>query len=266
MAAGTIRRRIVFYGWEDIEGLPQFEREASARAVGRLQGADWAVVDDDFVTAVLVDHVGSANEPTCLRCFRLRSGDDVPHVMRRGRVPAPLALEQDEAVTDWTHVVIWPDNRAAHDSRRDAPSLSRLARYLRETTACHVRFFPLYDRTLVDQLQALDDIKAVEIQMQVPRAEQLAEAARGGLFGGLITVGQEAEALVVTAKVSVGRSRRHFLNRGMRDEVVGLAPRAEELLDNLVITGVTDGETVYIDVLKSRLEERVNVRRSRAGF
>src|SRR5207302_3438099 len=128
-----------FYGWEDIEGLPEFERVPAATAVQGLAAQAWAFTEDDFVTAVLVDREGTNTDPTCLRFFRLRSGDDVPHILR-GQVPTPLQLQQNEAVTDWTHVVIWSDNYAAHDSRRDAPGLSRLATYFRERANQRARF------------------------------------------------------------------------------------------------------------------------------
>src|SRR6266487_1563081 len=219
MAAGRLQRRIVFYGWEDIEGRPQFDRANAAAAVENLQAGAWSM-DDGFgyVTGVLVDRTGEGNEPLCLRCFRLRAGDDVPFKLDAARHASPIELEQDEAITDWTHVVIWSDNYAAHDSRRDAPGVNRLAAYLRDRSNESIRFFPLYDRSLIDQLAALDDIKAVDVKIQLGRADQVAQAQGGGLFGGLFAVGQEAEAATITTRVSVGHQRR-FLNRQVQDEV-----------------------------------------------
>jgi hypothetical protein len=263
MAAGQIRRRIVFYGWEDIEGMPSFERLPAVAAIRGLRGRAWSFVEDDFTTAAIVDRPGTSSAPTCLRFFRLRSGDELPHVVNARREATPLQLQRDESVTDWTHVVLWPDNYAAHDSRRDAPSMSRLRTYFSERANQSVRFYPLYDRSLIDQLEQLDDIKAVEIKMQLSRAEELERAQRGGLFGGLIDVGEQADAAVITTKVSVGTSRTRFLNPRVRQEVGNLVDRAEELLDNLVITGVHDGTIVEIDVLRRRLERILSVRRSR---
>jgi hypothetical protein len=257
-----LQRRVVFYGWENIDGMPVFERVRAAQAVNALRGRAWAFVEADFTTAVLVDRPGTATDPTYIRCFRLRSGDEVPHILSSARVPTPLQLQRDESVTDWTHVVIWPDNYAAHDSRRDAPALSRLSGYLDDRANQRVRFFPLYDRSLIDQLEELDEIKAVEIKMRLSQAGQLEEAQRGGLFGGLIDLGRRTEALSISTKISVAQSRRDFLSRNVRQEVQGLAGVAEDFLDNLVVTGVRNGETVLIDVLRRRLESMESVRRS----
>jgi hypothetical protein len=262
VSAGSLQRRVVFYGWEDIEGMPAFEHIRSADAVTNLPPTAWAYAEDDFVTGCLVDRQGSDEEPTCVRFFRLRSGDELPHILR-DRLPTPLELEQDEAITDWTHVVIWPDSFAAHDSRRDAPGLNRLATYFRERANQRVRFFPLYDRSLIDLLEGLDEIKAVELKIQLSRAEQLEQAGQGGLFAGLIDVGREADAAVISTRISVGMSRRNFLSPSVRQEVLGLAQNAEEFLDSLQITGIREGHTVYIDLLRRRLDSTQSVRRSR---
>lgn len=264
MATRTLSRRVVFYGWEDVEGTPAFERVRGARAIENLPDAAWALEEaDGFVTGAIVDRPGTANAPTCLRFFRLRSGDDLPHVLNARHQASPLQLAQNEAVTDWTHVVIWPDHFAAHDSRRDAPTLSRLRTYLHERGNEHVRFFPLYDRSLIDQLDELDDIKALDIKFQVSEAEQLDEADRQGMIGGLLAVGHDADAVTVETRVSVGRSRARYLSQRIRGEVHELAEHAEDILDKLVITGVRDGQTVEIDVLRRRLDDDVRVRRSR---
>ncbi len=49
----------------------------------------------------------------------------------------------------------------------------------------------------------------------------------------------------------------------MKDEVAGLADRAEEFLDNFVVTGLANNELVTIDLLRRRLDETISVGRSR---
>jgi hypothetical protein len=166
-------------------------------------------------------------------------------------------------VTDWTHVVLWPDNFAAYDSRRDAPGLTRLQVYCHERANQRVRFFPLYDRSLIDQLDELDNIRALDIKFDLSRPEVIARADEQGMLGGLIGVGSQAAAATVETRVSVGHSRTRELSQRLRGEVHELAQNAEDILDKLVITGQRGGETVSIDVLRRRLDHDVRVRRSR---
>jgi hypothetical protein len=265
VAAATLSRRVVVYGWENVDDSPDFDRLDAATRLHNLEDVDWALDEPDgYVTGVVIDEPGTSTSPTCLRCFRLRSGDDLPHVLNARHEASPLQLEQNEAVTDWTHIVVWPDNFAAHDSRRDAPAMNRLQTYIREQADQRVRFFPLFDRSLIDQLEQLEEIKALDIKFQLPRAEQVAAANQRGMLGGLISVGQQADAVTIQTRVSVGQSRTQFLSQRLRGEVHELAEHAEEFLDNLVITGLRDGATVKIDVLRRRLDYNVRVRRSRA--
>ena len=151
MATSSLRRRIVFQGWEGVTNMPPFDLAAASIAVKKLPTTSWAYIEPDFTTAVLIDDLGDQNSPTCLRLFRLRAGDDVPHKLDATRVLTPLQLAQNEAITDWSHVIIWPDGYAAYDSRRDAPSLSRRSMYLREMVLAHIRFFGYFDRSLIDR-------------------------------------------------------------------------------------------------------------------
>jgi hypothetical protein len=57
----------------------------------------------------------------------------------------------------------------------------------------------------------------------------------------------------------VGHKRRRFLSGRVQEEVVGLADAAGEFLDDLVVTGVKNGRTVYVDVLRRRLERHTRV-------
>lgn len=155
-----LKRRIVFQAWDDAKNFPPFDRVAAAETVHEFPEDGWSLTQLDFTTGVLVDHVGDEKAPTCLRCFRLRAAK---------RVPSQVPLEDDEATTDWMHVVIWPDKFVAYDSRRDAPSLTRLSNYFGEMAEQQVQFFPLYDRSLIDELEGLDEIKAIDIRIPAER-------------------------------------------------------------------------------------------------
>lgn len=142
MPPRPLKRRIVFQAWDDAKNFPPFDRVAAAESVHEIPEDGRSLTQLDFTTGVLVDHVGDEKEPTCLRCFRLRGGDQTPHKLGAKRVPSQVPLEDDEAITDWMHVVIWPDKFVAYDSRRDAPSLTRLSNYFGEMAEQQVRFFP----------------------------------------------------------------------------------------------------------------------------
>lgn len=263
MSAGSLRRRIIFQGWEDVKGRPPFDRIAGTSAVALLPVDEWALEELDYTTGVLVDEVGSEQTPTLLRCFRLRAGDDTPHKLDANRNPTPVQLLRDEAITDWTHVVIWPDGFVAHESTRDAPGLSRLAGYLREMVDEHVRFFPLYDRSLLEELEALDDIKAVDVKFAVSRAEQVEGLRHDGMFAALLRVGRDVDAITISTKVSVGPSRKHFLRSDVHSEILELAGSADDFLDHLTVNGVKDDRAVRIDLLRKRLDDLLTVARSR---
>jgi len=100
-------------------------------AVAALADGDWRYESGDMITATIVDKRPEGDRPACLRFFRLREGDDVPHKMDIERATTPVEIAAGEAITDWTHVVIWSDGYAAHDPHRDAPTLARLAAYFR---------------------------------------------------------------------------------------------------------------------------------------
>lgn len=259
-----LKRRIVFQAWDDAKNFPPFDRVAAAETVHEFPEDGWSLAQLDFTTGVLVDHVGDEKAPTCLRCFRLRAGDQRPHKLGAKRVPSQVPLEDDEAITDWMHVVIWPDKFVAYDSRRDAPSLTRLSNYFGEMADQQVRFFPLYDRSLIDELEGLDEIKAIDIKFALARAEQVSALSQKGMLGGLYKIGKDLNAATVSTRVSVGQSRKTFLKSGVQDEVTEWAGSADEFLDTLVITGVKDGQVVHIDLLNKRLDDEASISRSAA--
>jgi hypothetical protein len=262
MAIGRIDRTVRFVGWENVPDRPEFDLPAFTQAVQALDAGNWRLLDSDMTTAAIVERHG---DPLCLRYFRIREEGDLPSRIDAARQTLPLELPAGESITDWTHVVIWSDGYAASDPHRDAPTLSRLEWYARQRANQRVRFIQLYDRSLLDQLQQLDDLTA--IQLRITRSDAAQAVADGdlGLLGGLFALYRGSESATVETKMSVGRSRSRELNENMRGDLLALAERASELLDQLVIRGRHDGRSVTLDLLKQRIQRRVNVPRIAPG-
>jgi hypothetical protein len=178
------------------------------------------------------------------------------------RATTPVEIAEGEAITDWTHVVIWADGYAAHDPHRDAPTFARLSAYFRAKTSERVNFVSLFDRNLIDQLRQLDDLRAVELRIARPDAMQDAQDRKLGMFEGIFNMARESESATLATTISVGRSRRRHLNPGLKDEVIALAEIASEFLDHLVVRGVHRGRSVQIDLLNQRIEEYRTVPRA----
>lgn len=262
MAAGNVRRRIRFFAWESLPERPEFDLGGAVQTIAALEDADWRYEAGDMTTAALVDEQPAEDRPACLRFFRLREGDDVPHKMDIERATTPIEVDEGEAITDWTHVIIWPDGYAAHDPHRDAPTLTRLAAYFRAKTNERLNFVSLFDRNLIEQLRALEDLRAVELRIARPDALQDAEDRNLGMFEGIFNMARESESATLSTTISVGRSRTRHLNPELKEEVVALAEIASEFLDHLVVRGVHDGRTVQIDLLHQRIEKYRSVPRA----
>jgi hypothetical protein len=262
MAAGTVRRRIRFFAWENLPESPDFDLGRAAQSVAALDNANWRYEAGDMTTAALVDGQPAGNDPAKLRFFRLREGDDVPHKMDIERATSPVEVAEGEAITDWTHVVIWPDGYAAHDPHRDAPTLARLEAYFRAKTNERVKFVSLFDRGLIERLRALEDLRAVELRIARPDALQDVQDQNLGMFEGIFNMARESESATLSTTISVGRSRTRHLNPELKEEVVALAEVASEFLDHLIVRGVDHGRSVQIDLLHQRIETYRSVRRA----
>jgi hypothetical protein len=259
VAAPRLDRTIRFVAWEDLPNRPPFELERFGDVVEALDAGNWRLEDSDMTTAASVFRRG---DPICFRYFRIRGAGDLPSRLNIERETLPLDLPEGESISDWIHVVRWPDGYAAYDPHRDAPTVSRLAWYARQRANQYVRFVNLYDRTLIDQLHDLDELTALDFRVVRSDPAQDAIDRRLGLLRGAFALHREAEAATVTTSVSVGRSRRRQLSEEIREDVLELAERSADLLDQLVVRGRRDGRSVQIDLLNQRIQRRVRVNRA----
>lgn len=256
MATTPVTPRIVFYAWDHVEGEPEFNLRAAAASVSRLAGEAYLFEDGDMTTAAIVDRPGRGQSPTCLRFLRLRRDDNLPHIIEPDRTTVPVTLLADQALAEWTHVVIWPDGYLAHDPRRDAPTLSRLRRYLRVQAGEHVQFISLFDRDLIGRLRRLQDLRSLEIKIITSEVAQGLADRNRGLIGGLLALGRDAESATLSTTLSVGRERRRSLDPSIRTEAIELAESALDSFETFIVKGrdADSGKVVTLDLLSERVE------------
>ena len=100
-------RTVVFYECQDIEHIPPFDRLDAVSGINGLPDNAWRVSDADSHLAAIIDAEGSATEPTCLRFLRIRP--DRPFALSAARQLAPVAVANNESITEFTWAVLWPD-------------------------------------------------------------------------------------------------------------------------------------------------------------
>ena len=101
-------RQVVFYECQDIDQRTPFARLKAVGGINNLDDEDWRVPDGDFDLGVIVDRKGSSTEPTRLRLLRIRP--DAPYMLSAARQLTQVEVADDENITEFTSVVLWPDN------------------------------------------------------------------------------------------------------------------------------------------------------------
>lgn len=232
------KRRVVFYGVEDVDGRPEFDPVAALSPLGDLSDEDWTVHEHNTTMAVIVDHVGTKTSPSHLRFLRLR--DDRPYQMGRDRQPRLIDLEEDSRVTEFTFVVIWPDGFAAALSSRDAPSIKYLSTYFARTSGQQCVIADLFSTDVVQRLRRLlktgGGLTKASVKVQTAVAQQIEndEQLRG--FSSFWKSTRGFEAVTAEVTLSVDRKRDRFLDPGVGAEIEHLVSYGD-LIDTMVVKG-----------------------------
>ncbi len=180
-------RKVVFYECQDIEGSPAFNRLGAAGIINSLDDGEWKVDDYDGASqfGVIVDQVGTKGKPTQLRFLRIR--EDAPFVLSAARKLTPVQVEEDERISEFTHVVIWPDGFMGAIGSRDAPSHKRLSLYFDVATDEYTCIVNLFDPDALKRLHELvknDELRNIKSNCK-PRSWIISRAPRR--FAGSVT-------------------------------------------------------------------------------
>jgi hypothetical protein len=158
---------------------------------------------------------------------------------------------------DVTHVMIWPDGFASQDHHGHAPRLSRLSRYLGQKVSHFVSFDQLFQPDIADRLKDIrGQLRGIDIALTRP--ERLDRDA--GVFETLIPAVYGHKAPSVSVHVGMGRfsPRDRYLDADTEAEIFEVAERAQDLVDQLIITGRSrrTGKSARVDLVNERLFEQ----------
>jgi hypothetical protein len=171
----------------------------------------------------------------------------------------------------FTHVAIWSDKVVGHDVHPNAPGLGRLGEYIRANSDQRVIFRALYEQGLADSSRT-SKACGPSSTASTARIRSSRRRTRG--------CSAHCSRTVPTCPLSASRwewgrkSRRDaYLPPDLADEVVGLADKAEQFFDALVIRGKSKTQktaagnprTVEVNLLSRRLHVPVDLPRDPAN-
>lgn len=264
-----LHRKLTFHRWQDVNDRPPFVPHEAAEAVAQLISADprqAVFVDGDSTTVVLVHEIGTAASPTKLQLLALRDPDNRPLQFGPGEPLGPIEMLAHRYPADVTHVEIWPDGLAGQDFHGNAPRLSRLSRYMRQKLSRFVTFEQLFQSDVADRLEDVrGQLRGVDIALTRP--ERLDQ--NPGLFGTLIPSVYGHSAPSVSVHVGMGRfgRRDRYLDAQTEAHIFEIAEHAQDLVDQLVITGRSrqTGQRARVDLVNERLFAERQLPRSPQG-
>jgi hypothetical protein len=255
-------RKVVFYEFQNVEECPAFDRLAAARAINGLADEDWRVPDYDGSSefGVIVDRIGTAKRPTQLRFLRIR--DDAPYVLSAARELTPVQVEEDERISEFTHVVIWPDGFMGAISSRDAPSHKRLSLYFDVATDEYTHIVNLFDPDAFQRLHELVDngeMRNIKVKVQSSQLAHIEGAKKIRGFGNLLKAGKGTEAVTIGLEVGVGHSRTVSLDHELAAGAVELAEMGDQLEQMIVKGRDKHGDIQKINMKRERVTEEISV-------
>ncbi len=188
--------RIAHFG----ELVPKLEGaiEHIAKLPFNDQGRYLPTSTDDTVHSVFVD---SEAFPIRLQLARIRRSD-LPLIEEAGQISA-LELSQKAGIMDWCHVIIYSDGYAVAEFNRDAPRIAALGEYLLFKSAGRitgvVRFLPLFQKSILKELEEFKAISILEIEALTTEADAIAKGDRhiGAAFAACSEIGQVRKTEIV---------------------------------------------------------------------
>jgi hypothetical protein len=252
-------RQVVFYEYQNIDDEDDFDRTAALREINDLDDDDWLVEDANSNLGVIVDKVGTASKPSRLRFLRIRP--DAPYKLSAARELSLVEVNDDEAISEFTYVVLWPDGFMAAVSSREAPAHKKLGRYFRETSGEEVRIVNLFVPDVVERLKELvrNGLRNVKVKVQTSNAMQIKADDRVPGFRQFFNAGREAEAATITVELGVGRPKGRRLSEEIGAEVEELAEMGD-LLETMIVRGTNDdGKVRSINMKEERITGPIEI-------
>jgi hypothetical protein len=252
-------RQVVFYECQDIDRLPAFDRIAALNDINDLDDDDWTVTDGDAQLGVIVDRVGGSNRTSRLRFLRIRQ--EAPYLLSAARDLTPLAIQADEAISEFTYIVMWPDGFMGGISSRDAPGHKRLAWYLRETSGERTHIVNLFQPDVVERLRELrrNELRKVSLRVQTSKLAQIEADGHVTGWSQLFNAGRGTDAATFAIEVSVGRQRHHGLSDSLAEGAEELALMGD-LLESMIVRGRNDrGDIETINMKQERVRAVIDI-------
>ena len=255
-------RKVVFYECQSYEDSEPFDRVAALEEIVELDDDDWRVYDYDGKSqfGVLVDQVGSAKKPSYLRFLRIR--DDAPYVLSAARELTPLQVKKDERISEFTHMVLWPDGFMGAISSREAPSHKRLALYFDIAADEYTHIVNLFDPDAIKRLRDIaknGEMRNIKVKLQSSQLTQIESDQKVRGFGNLLKAGKGTDAVTIGLEVGIGHARTASLDPELAAGAVELAEMGDQL-ESMVVKGRDkDGEIQKINMKRERITAELDV-------
>jgi len=259
-------RQVLFYACEDIEKRPPFSGTAAVTGLAGLEDSQWRMPDKGLASdlAVLVDQEGTETKPSHLRFLRIR--EDAPFKLSAARQLAPVEVAENEAIAEFTWVVLWPDHYLAAVNARDAPTHKKIGAYFNYTSGEQTHIVSLLSPDVLKRLKEMrknGKLRSLQVSVRMSELEKIAAAKTLPGFGSLIAAGKEADALVLDIRLGIGRGHRESrLNDATAQSAEELAGFVE-VLESMHVSGYDkDGNKQDINLKQERIGGPIQIEAS----
>lgn len=265
MATSDIKRRLAFSAWQPASQGATFDRIAVARQIGSLRPDELICEKAERLTAVRIIAGGSDTAPTRLQVLALHDETNRPTAWAHDSGVTTIELDTGVYTAFASYVALYQDKIVVHDDWANSPGLGRLATFIADKTDQRVLFRRLYHPSLAEQLEDLQGWRGIDFSIHDPH--KLERASGLNLFSRLST------PRVPSIRVSLGMGRKGprdaYLEPGLVEELLGVADRADEFFDTLVIRGHSRTQLdhrlrprlITVNVLNERLLVEAHLKR-----
>jgi hypothetical protein len=259
-------KSVIFYECLDVQKHPTFDCKLAIKGINSLPDPQWRVTEPSIASdlAVIVDQEATSTKPAHLRFLRIR--EDAPFKLDAARQLAPVEVAQNEAITEFTWLVLWPDHYLAGVNMRDAPTHKKLQMYFNATSGQQTHIVNLFRPDVLKQLKEMQtngSLRKLQVSVRMSELENLASKKSLTGFKSILAAGKEADALTLDVTLSIGRGHpEEALSNGVATSAVELAGSVD-LLESMNVIGIdAQGERREINLKQERLGGAINLEAS----